>query len=164
MMIIINDIVAIMLNHKYRKIIMMIKQRIKKILVPLDGSTKSFEALREAIYLARQCGSIITGVCVLPLYTVNLGKLLTSLKNQNLTQAQKFMANAKRMCAQEGIVFHEKIIFGNQSWEITEFANYKKFDLIVIGSRGLGGMKEAFLGSVTNFVVHKSRIPVLVVK
>ena len=142
----------------------MIKQKINKILVPLDGSTKSNDGLRAAIYLARQCGSTITGICVLPLYSINLGKLLTPLKNQSLKEAKKHMNQSKRLCAQNGIVFHEKIIFGNQAWEITEFANYKKFDLIVIGNRGIGKMKEAFLGSVTNFVVHKSKIPVLIIK
>jgi nucleotide-binding universal stress UspA family protein len=142
----------------------MAKQKIKKILVPLDGSQKSLDGLRNAIYVARQCGATITGICVLPLYTINLGKLLTPLKNQSLKEAKKFMNQAKTLSAQNGIVFYEKIIFGNQAWEITEFANYKKFDLIVIASHGLGKMKETFLGSVTNFVVHKSKIPVLIIK
>ena len=142
----------------------MIKQKINKILVPLDGSQKSIDGLREAIYIARQCSATITGICVLPLYSINLGKLLTPLKNQSFKEAKKLMSQSKRLCAQQGIVFHEKIIFGNQAWEITEFANYKKFDLIVMGHRGLGKMKEAFLGSVTNFVVHKSKIPVLIIK
>lgn len=142
----------------------MIKQKINKILVPLDGSQKSIDGLREAIYLARQCGATITGICVLPLYSINLGRLLTPLKNQSLKEAKKITSQSKRLCAQHGIVFHEKIIFGNQAWEITEFANYKKFDLIVMGHGGLGKMKEAFLGSVTNFVVHKSKIPVLIIK
>jgi nucleotide-binding universal stress UspA family protein len=39
-----------------------------------------------------------------------------------------------------------------------------KFDLVVIGSRGMGGIKEAFLGSVSNAIVHKSHVSVLVVK
>jgi nucleotide-binding universal stress UspA family protein len=130
----------------------------------MDGSDKSFKALREAIYLARQCHGTITGLCVIPIYTINLGKLLTSLKNQSQKEAKKFLAEAKKQCAQNGIVFSEKIIYGNQSWEITEFAAYKKFDLIVIGSRGMGRVKEAFLGSVANNIVHKSKIPVLVVK
>ena len=142
----------------------MIKQKINKILVPLDGSQKSLDGLREAIYIARQCGATITGICVLPLYSINLGKLLTPLKNQSFQEAKKLMSQSKRLCAQQGIVFHEKIIFGNQAWEITEFANYKKFDLIVMGSRGLGKMKETFLGSVTNYVVHKSKVPVLIIK
>jgi len=74
------------------------------------------------------------------------------------------MTNAKTISAQNGVVFSEKIIYGNEVWEITEFASYKKFDLIVIGSRGIGPIKEMFLGSVANAVVHKSKIPILVVK
>jgi nucleotide-binding universal stress UspA family protein len=141
-----------------------LKQKINKILVPMDGSDKSFKALNEAIYLARQCHSTITGLCIIPIYTINLGKLLTSLKNQSQKEAKKFLAEAKMQCAQNGIVFNEKIIYGNQSWEITEFAAYKKFDLIVIGSRGMSRTKEVFLGSVANSIVHKSKVPVLVVK
>jgi nucleotide-binding universal stress UspA family protein len=140
------------------------KQKISKILVPMDGSVKSFKALKEAIYLARQCHGTITGLCVIPIYTINLGKLLTSLKNQSQKEVKKFMAEAKNQCAQNGIVFYEKIIYGNQSWEITEFATYKKFDLIIIGSRGMSRTKEAFLGSVANSIVHRSKVPVLVVK
>lgn len=140
------------------------KQKITKILVPIDGSANSFKALNEAIYLARQCHGTITGLCIIPIYTINLGKLLTSLKNQSQKEVKKFMAEAKKRCAQNGIVFSEKIIYGNQAWEITEFAAYKKFDLIVIGSRGMSRVKEAFLGSVANTVVHKSKVSVLVVK
>jgi len=137
---------------------------IKKILAPLDGSKNYLKGLNEAIYIARQCGATITGLCVIPLYTINLGKLLTSLKNQSTKEARKILSEAKTISAQNGIVFIEKIIYGNEAWEITEFASYKKFDLIVIGSRGFGPVKEMFLGSVANIVVHKSKIPVLVVK
>ena len=140
------------------------KQEISKILVALDGSERSVRGLKKAIYLARQCGATITGLCVTPFYAINLGPLLTSLNNQTLKEAKQFMADAKKLCAQHGIVFHEKIIFGNESWQITEYASYMKFDLIVITSRGRGPMKSAFLGSVANDIVHKSKIPVLVMK
>ena len=140
------------------------KQKIRKILVPLDGSKTSVKGLEEAIYLARQCGATITGISVVPLYTIKLGKLLTALRNQSVREVKKVMAGAKKLCAQNGIVFSEKIIFGNEAWEITEFAEYKKFDLIVMGSRGLGPFKTSFLGSIANTVVHRSKIPVLVVK
>ena len=36
--------------------------------------------------------------------------------------------------------------------------------LITGGARGIGGTKEAFLGSTSNAVMHKSKVPVLIVK
>ena len=138
--------------------------KIKKILVPLDGSKKSFEALDHAIYLARQCGATITGICVTPLYTLSLGKLLTTLKNESLKEIQRFMAQAKRICAQHGIVFQQKIVYGNMVSEITDYASYRKFDLIVMSSRGISKAKEIFLGSVANYVIHNSKVPVLLIK
>ena len=49
---------------------------------------------------------------------------------------------------------------------IAKFANNKKngIDLVVIGARGRSSAKELFLGSVSNYVLHKSKKPVLVVK
>ena len=91
------------------------KQRIKKILVPIDGSTGSFKALDEAIYLARQCRDAITGLCVIPIYRINLGRLLTPLKNQSKKEAKKFMVEAKKHCAQNGIMFSEKLILRESS-------------------------------------------------
>jgi nucleotide-binding universal stress UspA family protein len=82
-----------------------------------------------------------------------------------LTQASKeFMENAKKHSAQNGIVFVGKTTTGNESAEIIDFCSKNRFDIIIIGARGLGSVKEAFLGSVSNAVVHKSKIPVLVVK
>jgi len=139
-------------------------QKIKKILVSLDGSAQSVKSLQEAIYLARQCGATITGLCVLPLYTISLGKFTTSLRNQSIKEAKKFMAKAKVLAAQNGVVFTERIVISDHTSKISEYASDKKFDLIVMGSRGMNPVKELFLGSVANYTVHKSKIPVLVVK
>ena len=137
---------------------------IKKILVPLDGSQNSVRGLDYAIYLARQCGATITGISVIPFYPKAL--LLTPvLYEKQLTNAAKeFMAKAKKRSAQNGIVFNGKITDGHVVDEILDFAREKRFDLIVIGARGLGSVKEIFLGSTSNGVVHKSKIPVLLVK
>ena len=57
--------------------------------------------------------------------------------------------------------------FGDEpGYDIFKFAHYKKnkIDLVVIGARGRGLAKELFLGSVSNYVLRKSKLPVLIVK
>ena len=142
----------------------MIGPKIKKILVPLDGSKYSFDALSKAIYLARQCEGTITGLYVVAFYPRNLGDLIGPIKARLYDDARKIMDKAKVICAQNGIVFKGKISYGDAKSEIIDFAKNSKFDIIVIGSRGLTPVKELLLGSVSNAVVHKSNVPVLVVK
>ena len=141
----------------------MAKYQVKKILVPMDGSKNSFRGLDTAIFLARQCGATITGLFVVPIYPKSFMPI--TYAKEYLTKAVKeFMEDAKKRSAQNGIVFVGKTIIGRESSEIIDFAAKNKFDIIVIGSRGLGSVKEAFLGSVSNAVVQKSKIPVLIVK
>ena len=142
----------------------MIRKKIKKILVPLDGSKNSMRGLDEAIYIARQCQATITGLYIIPIYPRNLMDALMPYQIHLTKEAKKYMSAAKTKSAQKGILFKSKIIWGSPISEIPSFAKDKKFDLIVIGSRGHGGVKEAFLGSVANGVVHKSKVPVMVVK
>jgi len=142
----------------------MIRKKIKKILVPLDGSKNSFRGLDEGIYLARQCQAIITGLYVIPIFPRNLLDTIIPFQISLTKEAEKLMNNAKIKCAQKGIIFKSKIVFGSPIMEINNLSQSGKFDIIVIGSRGQSGIKEAFLGSVANAIVHKSKISVLVVK
>ena len=142
----------------------MIKNKIKKILVPMDGSKNSLRGLDEGIYLARQCQAVITGLYVIPVFPRNLSDAIIPFQIHLTKEARKFMDEAKVRCGQKGIVFKSKITFGSPTVEIDDFSKKGKFDIIVIGSRGQSGLKEAFLGSVANAIVHKSKIPVLVVK
>ena len=143
----------------------MINKNIKRILVPLDGSTNSFKGLEEAIYLAQHFNSSITALCVIPSYPpVPLMGRQIPYEKHILEQVKKFMLNAKKTCVRNKVKFNEKIIKGIATLDITEFASDNKFDLIVMSSRGMSQVKELFLGSVSNAVVHKSKIPVLIVK
>ncbi|MCW4035180.1 MAG: universal stress protein, partial [Candidatus Bathyarchaeota archaeon] len=58
----------------------------------------------------------------------------------------------------------KKLLRGRAADEIVKEANSGGFDLIVIGSRGLGGIKEFFLGSVSDRVADEAKCPVLIVK
>jgi nucleotide-binding universal stress UspA family protein len=142
----------------------MIRKKIRKILVPLDGSKNSIRGLDNAISVARACHATITGLYILPTYPRNLADAIIPYFLHPEREAKKFLADAKKRAAQKGILFKSKLIWGSPTCEIQEMVNSKKFDLIVIGSRGKGSLKEIFLGSVSNAIVHKSKIPVMVVK
>ncbi|HET7336359.1 MAG TPA: universal stress protein [Candidatus Nitrosotalea sp.] len=141
----------------------MTKYQVKKILVPIDGSKNSFRGLDIAIFLARQCGATITGLFVVPIYPKSFTPI-TYAKEYITKAAKDFMADAKKRSAQKGIVFVGKTTIGKESSEIIDFASKNKIDIIVIGARGIGSVKEAFLGSVSHAVVQKSKIPVLIAK
>jgi nucleotide-binding universal stress UspA family protein len=142
----------------------MIKIKFKRILVPLDGSKNSIRGLDHAIYLARQCQATITGISVIERPPPRAFRASPYPEKHLLMDAENTMAFAKKHSAQNGIVFERKITFGDPGYMIVKFAKDKKFDVIVIGARGRGSLKEIFFGSVSNYVLHKSNIPVLVVK
>jgi len=129
----------------------------------MDGSKNSMRGLDEAIYLARQCHAIITGLYVVPISN-STDSQISNLEKYLLDNASKFMSKAKTRAAQNGIIFDDAIIHGDEGPKIISYANNKSYDIIVIGSRGMGSIKEMFLGSTSNYVLHKSKIPVLIVK
>ncbi len=143
----------------------MIKKKISKILVPLDGSKNSMRGLETAITLARNCGAIITGTYCIYAPPHSEFRGVGSVEKSLNTQVKKFMSDAKTLAAKNGIVFKEKIARGEIGYNIIKTAHGKdRFDMIVIGSRGRSSAKEMFFGSVSNYVIHTSKIPVVIVK
>ena len=138
--------------------------KIKKILVPLDGSSNSFRGLDVAIHMARESHATITGLYVAAITKPRTNDKITSLEKILLGHAQKIMKKSKLKAAQKGILFFDRVSYGDDGKRIVEVAEKQNFDLIVIGSRGMGSAKEFFLGSTSNYVLHKSKKPVLIVK
>jgi nucleotide-binding universal stress UspA family protein len=142
-----------------------LKKKISKILVPLDGSKNSNRGLETAIVLARQCGAIITGVYSIHAPPHSEFRGVGSVEKSFNTEVKKIMESAKVLAAQNGIVFKEKIMRGDIGYNIVKLAHGKgKFDMIVLGSRGRSSAKQMFFGSISNYVIHASKIPVVVVK
>jgi nucleotide-binding universal stress UspA family protein len=141
---------------------------LKKILVPIDGSTNSYRALDAAVFLAKKSDSEL--ICF---YSVNIVPFAEAqmfdpmrCRIEEKKYAESVMQKAKTVCEQNSVRFKKIIEFGTPGDSILRFIKNKsnKIDLVIMGSRGKSGIKELFLGSVSNFVLHKSPIPVLIVK
>jgi len=138
----------------------------KKILVPLDGSKNSIRGLDMAIHIARQSNGTITALAVKSVPGIYAIHPLGFLDFNSMAEVKKLLAEAKVRAAKKGIQLTTKALAGDPGYDIAKFSNNSKngIDLIVIGARGRGSAKEIFLGSVSNYVLHKSKKPVLVVK
>ena len=89
-----------------------------------------------------------------------------AVEKDSYEKVKKFMNDANTLAAQNGIVFDEKISYGNVGYNIVKFAHNKnnKIDMIVRASRVRGTFKEIFFGSFSHYVLHASNLPILVVK
>ena len=122
-----------------------------KILVGVDGSDYSTWALMEAISIAKKFSGHI--------------KVITVYKRGNVEEATKTQLKAKQLLEEEKIDSSLSAILGsNPSRALVDTAENEKFDLIVVGSRGLGSAAAFLLGSVSTQVVSKANCDVLVVK
>ena len=118
-----------------------------------------------AISLARQTGSIITGVYSIHAPPHSEFRGVGSVEKSLNQEVKKFMEEGKVLAAKNGIVFKEKLMRGDIGYNIVKLAHGKeKFDMVVIGSRGRSSAKEMFFGSVSNYVIHTAKIPVVIVK
>jgi len=136
---------------------------IKHIVIALDESGEPKKGLEKAIYIAKLTGAKITGVNV-TVVAPTLVAAVTNYRDYLTKKAQEMLDSAKESCEKQGIQFASKILDGSPASKIAEFAEEEKVDLVIVGSRGLGGITGAILGSVANSLVHKSKVSVLVVK
>ena len=138
----------------------------KKILVPLDGSKNSIRGLDMAIHIARQSQGTISALTVKTVPGIYALHPLGFLGINSGEEAKKIIESAKVRAAKRGIKLTAKALAGDPGYDIARFANNakNKIDLVVIGARGRSSAKEMFLGSTSNYVLHKSKKPVLIVK
>ena len=136
----------------------MARQGIRNILVPLDGSKNSRRSFVTAIHLAKEHEASIVAVYVIHSLSKRMGA-----KGRNASE-QRFLLYAKKLAAKNGVPFQIRILEGDPGHSIVEYSNTRDIDLIVIGARGLGIFKKIFLGSVSNYVLHKSKVAVMLIK
>lgn len=140
--------------------------KISKILVPIDGSSNSFRGLNMAITIAKEMNASITIMHSMYEPPRSEFKRAGSMSVEQKNEMQKFIQKAQETLEKSGLKYTTKMAYGNIGYNIIRLAHTKskKFDMIVIGSRGRGAVKGMFFGSISNYVMHSSKLPVLVVK
>jgi len=149
-----------------------------KILVCTDGSEYSKKALQQAIEIADGCK--VNEVTILHVYDTKITNILSysseiitpDLINQYQQMLEEDKKKKEKMLLEAKKIFQDKkikarTIFkeGIPSETIIQVAKEEEVDLIVIGSRGLGGLKKVLLGSVSNSVIQEAEnCSVLIVK
>ena len=136
---------------------------IKKILVPLDGSKKSLKALDRAINLATLTDAKLTVLNVIP-HIGEGGPRTKALDQQTVLQGKAVVHDAARIAKKSGLKIDTKILRGWPGIETVKFAKSGKFDHIILSTTGTGATKGDMLGSVSNYVVHKSPVPVYLIR
>jgi nucleotide-binding universal stress UspA family protein len=144
----------------------------KQILAATDGSDNSYEAVRLACELAKNCpGSKVNVVtafhALTPAEMIEMTQELPEEFRQVVHAgytAEQHLDGAKQIAAEVGIKASFTDIADDPSDAIIEAAEHLDADLIVMGSRGARIGKRIFHGSVSNRVLHHAPCSVLVIK
>lgn len=139
-----------------------------KILLPVDGSELSLEAVRFAIRMVL-AGLRADAVLANVQEPASLYELLVAhdpeVINRVADEAGKHtLASAQELLNAAGVEYECEVAKGDPAHTIVDIAERFACDLIVMGARGNSATRSAMLGSVSNEVLHASAIPVVIVK
>lgn len=151
-----------------------------RVLVPIDGSRHAHAALQTALDLAEIHGSELeilhvtsySGEYEQPEPGGDSGEpssppewideYMAKLRENDEKMLSQALEEAEKL--HPGLKIASRLRWGRPGKAIVSEAEEGDFDLVVIGSRGLGGLAGLVLGSVSQHVVNESKVPVLVVK
>ena len=142
-----------------------------KILVCIDGSEQSQKALEKASLIAGGCN--VDEVAIMHVYDQKLDftgfprdgeyglaredmEKFRKLQEENKNKRKMFLEDALKFIEGKGIKARTIFKEGHPAEAIVEVGCGEAFDFIVVGSRGMGGLKKALLGSVSNAVVQQA--------
>jgi nucleotide-binding universal stress UspA family protein len=140
----------------------------RKILLATDGSEHSAKAITETINLTSSLKAEVTVITVLDempsiSYFVP-ASVINEIRKRYEENSKKILEAAEQRFREHGIAVKTKLASGHPADEISSEANMGNYDLVVMGSRGLGGITELFLGSVSNKVVNSVKPSIFIVK
>jgi len=135
----------------------------RRIVVGVDGSTSSKQALQWAVGQARLTGAVVDAV-ICWLHPVMYGRAPTSVDRELGHVAEKVLAQAVAEVAGNvpPVKIRENALLGNAAEVLLERS--RGAEMLVVGSRGHGGFAGALLGSVGQHCVQHAHCPVVVVR
>lgn len=135
------------------------------IVIPTDGSEHAEAAAERGFEIARAHGSTVHVLCVAD--TGMLGDLQlpgddASADDAIREKAESFVDRLADRAASAGLDVETTVTEGAAKNQIVEYAGSVDADVVVIGTRGRGGVERLMLGSVAEHVVRTSDVDVLV--
>ncbi|HTL81288.1 MAG TPA: universal stress protein, partial [Bacteroidia bacterium] len=146
------------------------KKEIKRILVPVDFTETSDNAVEEAVLLARLLGADIYLIHVIESlgyhYSVvpEMKTVLLSPREFEMEVVKKLEKLQERIKQEYGIKVETHVTNGNIHSQIIDYGMRNGVDLIVMGTHGASGFREIFIGSNAQRVVTLSPFPVLTIQ
>lgn len=144
-----------------------------RILLAIDGSDHSVKVIDEVITIAQPLNAEVTVLNVTGEFdfktriSVHMSDdYWVQIKKNLKEQAENVVEAAANKLSENGIPVKTEVVVGQQSPSdvICKMADEGKYNLLVLGSKGLRGIQEAFLGSVSNKVAHCTKTNVLIIK
>lgn len=135
------------------------------MLVGVDGSPHSDRALRWACRRAEDCGDTVRAVCIWSLSTSGEDwEMEPGMKAEGQLRAERVLREAvDRMRADyPAVTVETAVVEGAPARVLVDMSEHA--DLLVVGTRGLGGFRGLLLGSVSSQCVHHAHCPVTVVR
>jgi len=144
----------------------------RKILIPIDGSEKSLEAVQIASEMAKVYDSEIVILSVFRHHSMmersfsiaGISKRTESLDETLSAYAKEIVEEGKKIAYETGATKVKGVVRGGQvAKQILSYAKSNDIDLIVIGSQGQGDLSGYLLGGVSHKVAGLAKCPVLVI-
>ncbi|MGQ9721041.1 MAG: universal stress protein [Candidatus Jordarchaeum sp.] len=140
-----------------------------RILVATDGSEYSDKAVQHAIDLAKSFGAELIVISVVNMESVACIEEPTSdiycqIQEKLEKRANDILDGVEKKATRENLLVKKIVQTGDTAAVTVELAKREGADLIVVGTRGLLGVKRVTLGSSAEKIVRWAEIPVLVVR
>lgn len=139
-----------------------------KILVPVDGSELALDAVRHALRLRHEGlnATFLLATVQEPtfLYERVLPPSAEVLERLSGAVGSRALAGAEALFDAAGVPFEREIGSGEPAAALVDMAERHGCDAIIMGARGMGALRSALLGSVSQGVLHASKVPVTIVK